>query len=363
MKISFSREAAAAGLHPLQGLIGSRSMVPVLSNILVTADSTGCCLVATDLEIWIASRFEAVVENPGSITLPGRRFLNICREAPVDPISLEGDETSSRISCGRSRFKMVGVPCSEFPAEPRLGETVDVRIPQAELKRLLRQSSFAMSQDQSRYILNGVYISFKSGAVTAVATDGKKLAVSEHPAQLPDELDREMVLPEKTVSELLRILGDSGDVEIRIGQKQAAFEAGNVLLVARLVDGRYPDYRQVIPSESTVKMMVPREEFMQVVRRGSLLSSEKSNSVRFDFSPGMLTVSSTTPEVGESRDEMNIDFQGDSLAIAFNPQFLLEILRAVDDKDEVVLELIDGGRPGIFRSEHFFCLIMPIKLL
>lgn len=362
MKMRFSREDALLALQPLQGLLGSRSLLPVLSHVLIEAGPDSCRVIGSDLELWISCRFPAQVEESGNVTIPGRRFFSIVREAPETQIALEGSDGSSKLSSGRSFFKLLGVPCSEFPAGPRLGDVPVIRIPQAVLKRVFRQTVYAVSQDQNRYILNGLYVCFREGRLTVAATDGKRLAIAENPVELPADFDREMVLTVKSVNELQRILGDSGEVEVRVGDKQVSFETPDLLLISRLIDGRYPDFRQVIPKETRERIVLPREEFIQVLRRGSLLSSEKSNSVRFDFAGGTLTVSSVTPEVGESREEMELDYRGTGLEIAFNPAYLLEVLRALEGKTDAVLELIDENSPGIFRDENFFCLIMPMKL-
>jgi len=362
MKLRFNRDDALAALQPIQGILGAKSMLPVLANVLIEVQEGSCRAVGSDLELWISSRFPAQVEAVGTVSLPGKRLFGIIREAPDEEILLEGEEGSSRLTSGRANFKMLAVPPSEFPASPRLGDTEQLDVPQAEFRRLLRQTSYAISQDQSRYILNGLYLSFREGVLTAAATDGKRLATAETELKMPSGFDREIVITVKTVNELQRVLGEEGDVSVRVGEKQVSFETEDILLVSRLIDGRYPDFRQVIPSETREKITLPREEFSRVIRRGALLTSDKSNSVRFSFAPGQLTVTSVTPEVGESREEMTLEYQGEGMEIAFNPGYLLEVLRALENREEVTLELIDENSPGVFRDDRFFCLVMPMKL-
>lgn len=364
MKIVFQKEAALTSIQPLQGVMSSKSILPILSHVILEAEAKEVRVIASDLELWISCRFPARIEEEGSVTIPGRRFFNIIRELPGDETILEsGEDNVTKIRCQRSYFKMMGMVREEFPARPDLGKTVELKIKQSELKDLFKKTSYAISRDETRYVLNGLNLIFKENKVTVVATDGRRLALAEAEVEMPKEMNREIILPAKAVQELGRVLEDGEEVIIQLGGKQAAFQFHQMLLISRLIDGRFPNFRQVIPSKCKEKIQLPRLEFLQMVRRASLLTSEKSNSVKFAFSPGLVKVTAVTPEVGESREEMNIEYQGEGIEIAFNPHYIIDILKTLEEEESVYFELIDSGRPGIFRTDgRFLCVIMPMKL-
>jgi len=364
MKIAFKKEVALASLQPLQGVMSSKSILPILSYVILEAKSKEARVIASDLELWISCLFSAKIEEEGAVTIPGRRFFNIIRELPGDEAVLEsGEDNVTKIKCQRSYFKMVGMVREEFPARPDLGKTAEVKIKQSELKDLIKKTSYAISRDETRYVLNGLDLIFKDNKVTAVATDGRRLALAEAEISMPEGMNREIILPAKAVQELGRILEDGEEVKIQLGEKQVAFQFKQMLLISRLIDGRFPNFRQVIPSKCKEKIKLPRIGFMQMVRRASLLTSEKSNSVKFAFGPGTVKVTAVTPEVGESREEMNIEYQGEGLEIAFNPQYIIDILKTLEEEENVYFELTDSNQPGLFRTDgKFLCVIMPMKL-
>ena len=258
---------------------------------------------------------------------------------------------------------MKGLPREEFPAAPDLGETVTVSIRQAQMKDLIKKTAYAISLDETRYVLNGMYLLFENGEITAVATDGRRLALARTECKLPADFKREIILPHKTVQELGRILMDDGECTIKLGERLIAFELPGITMISRLVEGRFPNYQQVIPQEKGTILTLDRLELMQVVRLASLITDEKSNSVRFTFGKGTALLRAVTPDVGETREEMEIDYDGEDLEIAFNPYFIIDVLKALDDEDKVNLKLIDSDSPGIFQTDgRFLCVIMPMKL-
>lgn len=364
MKLTFHKDDALQVIQPLQGVISSKSMLPILSHVILEAGPKGVKMIASDLELWISCPLAAEVEEEGANSIPGRRLFNIIKEMPGATISLESaGDNEIRISCARSFFKMKGLPREEFPAAPDLGDAVAVSIRQAELKDLIKKTAYAISLDETRYVLNGLYLLFENGEITAVATDGRRLALARTECPLPADLKREIILPHKTVMELGRILGDDGECVIKLGERQAAFELPGVLLISRLVEGRFPGYQQVIPQEEGTTLVLPRLEFMQAVKLAALITDEKSNSVRFTFGKGMALLRAVTPDVGETREELEIAYDGDDLEIAFNPYFIIDVLKALDDEDEINLQLINSDSPGILKTDgRFLCVIMPMKL-
>ncbi|MEA1928048.1 MAG: DNA polymerase III subunit beta [Candidatus Auribacterota bacterium] len=364
MKLKFTKEDALYVMQMLQGVVGSRNMLPILSHVILETTPSGAKMLASDLEIWMSCPLPAEVEEEGANSIPGRRFFGIIRELPDGICELksgEGNETT--ITAPGAYFRMKGLPREEFPASPDLGESVDITIRQAELKSLIRQTSYAISQDETRYVLNGLYFLFENGELTVVASDGRRLALAQTECPVSEEFRREIIIPNKTVQELGRILEDEGECTIKLGDRQVAFELPGVYMISRLVEGRFPNYQQVIPQQEGVTLTLPRQEFMQVVRLASLITDEKSNSVRFTFGNGVAKLSAVTPDVGETEDEIPIDYDGEELNIAFNPFFIIDVLKALEGEDEIKLQLIDSDSPGVFKKdERFLCVIMPMKL-
>ncbi|MCX6349622.1 MAG: DNA polymerase III subunit beta, partial [Candidatus Aureabacteria bacterium] len=314
-------------------------------------------------ELWISASFPAKVKVPGAATIPGRHFMSIIRELPGQEVDLStGEDNITRIKCQKAYFQVMGLAREDFPAQPELKDAENVTIKQRDLKLILHRTAYACAQDPSRQQLNGVCMLFEPGKLTAVSTDGRRLAMALAEAEVAAGVKKEIILPLKAVLELQRILGDDGDVLLKVGSRQIGFQLPRVLFIARLLEGRYPNWQQVIPPNTKEKISLPREEFLQVVRRMSLLTSEKSNSVKLAFKPGGVKVSSGSPEVGESREEMALDYQGGEIELTFNPLFVTDVLKALED-EQVFLELVDGSSPGLFRIDgQFLCVIMPMKI-
>jgi DNA polymerase III subunit beta len=240
-------------------------------------------------------------------------------------------------------------------------------LPQDKLKSLLRKTSFAISTDESRFVLNGIFVSLKEHKVTLVATDGRRLALAEEDVEVPSASQGECIVPSKAINELNRLLGTKNDVEVKFTENQAAFmlKADNgfsTLIVSKLIDGNYPNYRQVIPGETKERIAIVREELLQALRRAEIMTSDKSNSVKLNFTKNKLEITANTPEVGEARESIAINYKGNDIAIAFNPVYMMDPLRNLDN-DEVYLELIDELSPGVIKiNGPFLYVLMPMRM-
>ena len=240
-------------------------------------------------------------------------------------------------------------------------------LPQENIRGMIRKTSFAVSTDESRYVLNGIFISLKEGKMTFVATDGRRLALVDEEVDISEKSAGEFIVPAKAVNELNRLLQDKGDVELKFGENQASFALKNetgfsVLLITKLIEGNYPNYRQVIPGEAKERIGVGREELVQALRRAEIMTSEKANSVKLAFGKNLLTITANSPEVGEARETMAINYKGKELAIAFNPRYLIDPLNALTE-DEVFIELIDELSPGVVKiNGPFLYVVMPMRL-
>jgi DNA polymerase-3 subunit beta len=254
------------------------------------------------------------------------------------------------------------LPEEEFPPLARFDEAKVFTIAQKQLKDGLKKTSYAISTDETRYVLNGTLFSFKENKLTLVATDGRRLALVDLELEFPRSQELDIIVPTKAVTELQRMLREEGDAKISIGENQIAFELNRTLLVSKLIEGNYPNFRQVIPPEAKERITLERETFLTAVRRVAILSSEKSNSVRLNFSKGNIDIAANTPDVGEAKESLPVMYKGRDLSIAFNPEFLMAPLRNLST-DEVYLDLIDEMSPGVIKiAGPFLYVLMPMRL-
>jgi DNA polymerase-3 subunit beta len=363
MKFSVSKEKFLAGLQTVQNVVSTRTTLPILSNVLLQANGDQIRLTTTDLDVGVSGGINAQIEKPGATTLPARRLATIVRELPAADIQIEVDSKNvASIRCGQSFFKILGLPEEEFPPLPKLDDKRTFSIPQQALRDALKKTSYAISTDETRYVLNGILFSFKENKLTLVATDGRRLALVDLEVEFPRSQEADIIVPTKAVTELGRLLGDEGDVRLSVGENQVSFQIGDTLLASKLIEGNYPNYRQVIPGEAKERVTLERELFLNAVHRVSLLSSEKSNSVKLVFTKNNIEIAANTPDVGEARESLAVAYKGREFSIAFNPEFLQAPLRALPN-DEVFLDLIDEMSPGVIKIQSpFLYVLMPMRI-
>jgi DNA polymerase-3 subunit beta len=363
MKFSVSKDKLLEGLSTVQNVVSTRTTLPILSNVLLQAVEGELRLTTTDLDVGVRGRVEAQVERTGATTLPARRLFSIVRELPAAEIYAEVDTKNlASIRSGSSYFKILGLPEEEFPPLARFENAKEFLIAQKDLKDALRKTSYAISTDETRYVLNGILFSFKDNKLTSVATDGRRLALVDLELEFPRSQEIDVIIPTKAVVELQRLVKEEGEVKLSIGENQIAFELNDALLVSKLIEGNYPNYRQVIPAEAKERITLEREIFLNAVRRVSLLASEKSNSVKLIFSKGNMDIVAVTPDVGEAKESLPVMYKGKDFSIAFNPEFLMAPLRNLPN-DEVFLDLIDEMSPGVIKIHGaFLYVLMPMRL-
>ncbi len=366
MKLTIGQEEFITGLLSVQNVVSTRTTLPILSNVLLVAAGDRLTLTATDLDVTISKTVDAKVENEGSFTIPVKKLLSIAREVGGKQIELEVENNQCSIKSGSSAYRVNGLPAEEFPPLPDFSGQTTIQMSQVRVKTMLRRTSFAVSTDENRYVLNGLYLSFKENKLTMVATDGRRLALAEEEVELPNDNPLEVILPTKAIQELSRLLGDEGDVEIQITENQVSFgqkekKGIGSLIVSKLVEGAYPNYKQVIPSESKHRVTLDKDELFHALRRAEIMTSEKANSVKLTFSENNLTFTANSPEVGESRETMAIKYGGEETSIAFNPQFFIDPLKALEE-EEVHFEFTDQLSPGVVKVNHpFLYVIMPMR--
>jgi DNA polymerase-3 subunit beta len=367
MNLTISKEQIIAGLQAVQNVVSTRTTLPILSNVLMRAEGSHLEITATDLDVTVACKVEAKVKIPGATTLPVKKLFGIVRELNGE-IEIETDEKNvASVRSGSSFFKIHGLAAEEFPPIQPFKDDKTVTLSQDTIRGMLKKTAFAVSTDESRYVLNGIYVSLKESKMTFVATDGRRLAMVDEEVELAEKTTGEFIIPAKAVNELTRLLQDKGNVEIKFGENQASFALQNegsfsVLLITKLIEGNYPNYRQVIPGEAKERIPLVREELQQALRRAEIMTSEKANSVKLSFEKNALTITANSPEVGEARESIAINYKGKEFAIAFNPRYLIDPLNALSE-DEVFLELIDELSPGVVKiNGPFLYVVMPMRL-
>jgi len=368
MNLTIAKEQLINGLQSVQNVVGIRTTLPILSNVLIKADKDRLELTATDLDVTISSSVEASVKKPGAATVPVKKLFGIVRELSSPEIEIEVDEKNQcSVRAVASFYKINGLAAEEFPPLPKFKEDKKVTLPQEKLRSMMKKTSFAISTDESRYVLNGIFISLKEHKMTMVATDGRRLALVDEDVDISEKSQGEFIVPAKAVNELNRLLQDKGDVEIRYSENQASFtlkddKGSPILIITKLIEGNYPNYRQVIPGEAKERIALGREELAQALRRAEIMTSEKANSVKLNFGNNLLTITANSPEVGEARETIAINYKGKEMAIAFNPRYLIDPLNALAE-DEIFIELIDELSPGVIKiNGAFLYVVMPMRL-
>lgn len=390
MKIVIVKEGLARGLNAVQNVISSRTTLPILSNVALKAADDKLVIEATDLDVRISCEVEAKVEKEGGITLPSKKLFGIVRELQNPEIEIEVDLEKSicSINSGASHSKIHGLPYEDFPPAsgfefyqlppmPKSKNEKMVSITQNQLRSILKKTSYAVSLEETRYVLNGIFFKLEKEKITAVATDGRRLAKVEEESETGELPEVSFIVPTKAINELRRLLGDEGRVDIQWTDTQAAFSLmprdteteetkdemwlENIRLETKLIDGTFPNYQQVIPKEGKERVGIEMEEFLSALRRAEIMTSDKSNSVKLHISENVMEITANTPEVGETRERLAIRHEGGEISIAFNPQFVMEPLKALGE-GEVNIELTDELSPGVFKKGTFLYVIMPMRM-
>ena len=305
--------------------------------------------------------------------LPVKRLATIVRELPNVDVSFDATPNHQvKLASGGSNFKIMGLGKEDYPPLPEFGDERTFTLEQAELTTMLKSVAYAQSTDETRYILNGVYFNFAEGKLSLVATDGRRLALVSKEMEVPSDAAGAIILPAKTVSELLRMLDKGEKLKVSFNERRAAFQIGSdkdnsglvdsIYLYSKVVEGNYPNYQQVIPKETHQRIKLERELLLQCIHRAALVCSEKSNSVKMKLSSNLLEITAQSPDFGEAHESMAIDYSGPELQVAFNPAFVMDPLKALT-KDEVFFEVKDEVSPGVFKTlESFICVVMPVRL-
>ncbi|MFA4889335.1 MAG: DNA polymerase III subunit beta [Candidatus Omnitrophota bacterium] len=362
MKFKAEKSALIEGIQTVQNVITTKAALPILSHILLETQQDKLRLTATDLDIGISCVITVDNQEPGAITIPAKKFNDIIRELPADNIAISTKKNNLVIiDTEQCQFKIMGLAREEFPKLPEFKDKEVIKIDQGSLKRMLQLTSFAVSVDETRYILNGILLRVKDNKLTLVATDGKRLAINEKQLTRNNEKELYVIIPVKTIHELSRNLKDEGEMSLVLGNNQALFDLGGVEIISRLIEGEFPDYQQVIPPLSENKIKAQREQLLLAVKRAALLVTPDYQAVKLEVFKNKLVLSKSTPDVGESREEVAVEYSGKEMVIGFNPNYLVDVLKNLDS-EKVELELTDAEKPGVVRADGYVYIVLPMRL-
>ena len=365
MKLTASREELLVPLQSVIGVVERRQTMPVLANVLLGARDNKLSVTGTDLEVELVATCAVSVQQPGDITVPGRKLLDIFRSLPEKVsvmLSTEGERVSVR--AGRSRFTLSSLPASEFPLVEEINAQQTLTMPQGEFRRLIDKTHFAMAQQDVRYYLNGLLLETDGKALRAVATDGHRLALCETELSGKARTSQQVIVPRKGVLELQRILGIENNIELAVGTNHVRAQIGEIRFTSKLIDGRFPEYARVIPSNPPKTVEADRENLRQALQRTAILSNEKYRGIRLTARPDLLTLQAHNPEQEEAEDQVEVSYKGEEVEIGFNVNYLLDALSAIEG-DKVQIGLTDSNSSCLIHAPgtmHTRYVVMPMRL-
>ena len=363
MKFKIIRSKFLEGLKSVQNIVAGKGSLPILQNVLIEAKKNEIRMTTTDLDISIKCCCECTVVEEGSTTLPVKLLFSAMTkvaEGEVE-ISVDSKERASLVA-GNARFKIVGMPESEFPRLPNDSDSYVYSIPRQTFSAMLRKVAYSASQDDTRRTLKGVLLSFKNSKLTMVATDGRRLALIENELEFPKDAEKDIVLPSKAVCELQRSMTGEGDLSLIVQKSQICFTFGGVTIYAKMLDDAYPNYKQVIPKETKEHIVVDRQLLLDALDRASVMTMDEAHSTKLIFDEGSLTVTSAASDIGEAKDVVPIKYAGEKIEIMFNPSYVMDPLKAIDD-DEVTINLNDGHSPAVIKCGiPFLYVLMPLRI-
>jgi DNA polymerase-3 subunit beta len=373
MDIVVTKAELTSALARVQGIVERKNTVPILSCVLLEAHGAEVSISATDLEIFLRSRHQAQVAKEGAVTAPAKKLFEIVREFPEGDVRLvAGDKGWLRIEMGRARFKVMSLPNDDFPALPEGTEGEKIEAAPALLVEAIEKTAFAMSHDQTRQALNGILLEVDPAGgdeadLRLIATDGHRLAFIQRRCRASIAGSRGMIVPRKAITEVRKLLGDEASVaavEISLQENRLFVRIGSTLLVTRLVDGQFPDYRQVIPTGGTRAAIVEREPFYRAVRRVSTVTADRVSLIRFGFFPDRVAVTAVNPELGEATEDVAAECSGGDIELGMNARYVMDVFSVIE-QEKVVIEMNEALSPALIRplgDDGYRCVVMPMRL-
>ncbi len=366
MKIIVSKEEILAKLSNVQNIVEKRNTMPVLSHFLLDAGKEGSFIIATDLDTALKEPLQVKVEKEGKICVPARKMFEIVREVEGELTFETVDDQWLKIKAGASNFRLACLPSKEFPAWPGMEDREEISMNAKVLGEVIEKTVYAAGESDTRYTLNGLLFHVTpESQLTVVGTDGHRLALIRRGIAGSPKEEKKLIIPRKAAAELRKLLDKyEENVTVVLGKNHVLFALGEMQFLTRLIEGTYPNYEQVIPSGNEKRVVVQREAFAKTARRVAIMSRERSNAIKVDLSDGLLTITSSNPDLGEARDEIVVEYKGENLSLGFNARYLLDILEVMTS-EKVGLELQAALSPVLVKEqndEQYRCVIMPMRI-
>ncbi len=369
MNFTITRQNLHSGLAAVSASIPSKTTLPVLSNILFEAGDDGVRISGTDLDVSVRVKMPADVKEGGSLTAPGKKLQEITRELPDQPVEVSTRGDQIELKCGRSHFKLNGLPSEEFPTLPEINFDEGWQIKGEELHGLIHHTSFAVSTEESRPILNGVLWELRDGEMTMVATNGHRLARMSVPVVSSGAPSADFIVPPAALQQVQRLFKDDDELLVARNGNHLGFRSGSHEVFSRMIEGTYPNYEQVIPKDNDKAAVIEKKGFESAVRRMAVVASDQTHRIRLKFESGRVHLNVLTPDLGEGHDELEVGYEGEELEIGFNANYLLEVLRYMPTEAVKVTfkapERATTIEPVSEDDEamSYLCLVMPLRLL
>jgi len=366
MQILIEKDPLLNAVSQIQGVVEIRKTLPILSHMLLEANNNQITLFSTDLEVGIKVGLDAEILEPGEVALPAKRFYDILRELPPSPLQMELDkDLVLSIRCERAEFRLKGIAKEEFPQLPQMEGGEGLSIPKGILKDMILKTIFAVSSDQTRYSLAGVFLQIKDD-VRMVATDGHRLAIIRRPRkEIEGDLKKEAIIPKKALVEILRMLKDDEDaVSVYFVDSQIIFHFKHATLVSRLIEEQFPNYAAVIPQAGEKKVILNKDDLWGALRRTSTIVGERGTPTKIEVRKNEMLVTCTNMDLGEAKELVDVEYAGEDISIGFNAKYLMDFLAAIEE-DQIAIYLIDSLSPTLFQplgSDSYQCVIMPMRI-
>ena len=367
MNFTITRQNLHTGLAAVSASIPSKTTLPVLSNILLEARDDGIWMSGTDLDVAVRVKALAEVREGGSLTAPGKKLQEIARELPDEPVEVATHGDQIELSCGRSNFKLNGLPAEEFPTLAEVDFEAGLAVSGKDLQALIHHTSFAVSTEESRPILNGVLWELRDGEMKMVATNGHRLARMGVKVEATGTPSADFIVPPAALSQVQRLFKDDDEIQVARSENHLGFRAASTEVYTRLIEGTYPNYEQVIPRDNDKVATVDKKSLESAVRRMAVVASDQTHRIRLKFEENRVHLNVLTPDLGEGHDELEIGYEGEELEIGFNANYLLEVLRYMPS-DEVNVAFKAPERAATLEPvgddlPDYLCLVMPLRLL
>lgn len=364
MKFSIERGIFLSGIQKTLGIVERKTTLPILNNLLIKTESEKIRIVATDREIGLISYYDAKIITPGSITVAARKLFEMVREIEGDIVDFEVmDNNWVNVTCGKIIYKIPGISADDFPEVSDIEDSKPLTIPCGVLKNIIEKTFYAISTDEMRPNLNGIFFKVSGGMIDVVATDGHRLSLVTVP--LKDDYSTDgVIIPRKGVSEMRKLVEDGESVDICLKDGVYVVRKNDTTLRISLIEADYPDYNRVIPKEGGVEIHLDKNQMLHSLRRMSVMSNERFSGVKIEINDRRMILTSTNPDVGEAKDEIDVSYNGDPMEVGYNVRYLIDAMDPIDE-NIVSFEVRSGDGPGVIKTagkNDYMCIVMPIKL-